>query len=122
MKKFKILIVEDESLIALQLELNLAQVGYDICKSAARGEEAIEKVRKEQPDVILMDIRLLGPLDGIEVARQVAAFSSASVIFITGYTDPGVQERALSLNPLAYLIKPIEMQTLETILRSAYPV
>jgi DNA-binding NarL/FixJ family response regulator len=65
-----------------------------------------------------MDIRLMGEMDGIEAARQISAFSTAQIIFITGYSDPGLKERALALNPAGYLIKPVELYEIEAVLHS----
>ena len=118
MHKAKVLIVEDESLIALQLEIKLSKMGYDICQLTASGEDAIRAAQEEQPDIILMDIRLVGAMDGIEAARQIGQFSSIPVIFTTGYPDIKLRERAMLLNPSAFLIKPIEIQAIEKVIRS----
>jgi DNA-binding NarL/FixJ family response regulator len=118
MKKLSILIIEDEVLIGLALKKLLSQAGYQVCGPAASGEEAIESTRKENPDVVLMDIRLMGAMDGIEAARQIKVFSSAMLIFTTGYQDPDLRERAMALNPTAYIIKPISWRDIDAIIRS----
>ena len=118
MNKLKCLIVEDEVLLAYHLKMSLIRAGYDICAIATCGEQALELVRQESPNVILMDIRLLGEMDGIEVARQIKTFSSAYVIFTTGYSDSKVKECALALNPVGYLIKPVDIRHVCAILQS----
>ena len=117
MQKIKILIVEDESLIALYLQKKLTQQGYDVCMLAARGEEAVNCAQSENPDVILMDIRLDGDIDGIEAARQVMSFSSAKIIFVTGQTNPEIKEKALALKPAAFLAKPVTIHDIQSVLK-----
>ena len=120
MIKFKILIVEDEFLIALELKKSLSQSGYAVCGPVASGQEAVESARTESPDMVLMDIRLMGDMDGIEAARQIGTFSSASIIFATGYPDPDLKARAMALKPAAYLIKPVEISDIEAAIQSAH--
>jgi YesN/AraC family two-component response regulator len=117
MKKLKILVVEDEILIGLHLKQELARIGYEIIGPVASGKEAIAKVKTENPDVVLMDIRLIGNMDGIEAAQEISLFSSAEIIFMTGYQDSALKERAVMLNPLDYLSKPIEVSRINAILR-----
>ncbi len=119
MEKLKILIVEDESLIALALKHSLIRAGYEVCELVASGEQAIESAKKESPDVILMDTRLRGGMDGIEAARQIGNFSSATIIFTTGYQYPSLKGRAMALNPAAYLVKPVEIYEIEQAIHSA---
>jgi DNA-binding NarL/FixJ family response regulator len=117
MNKIKVLIVEDEALIALQLKMSLKQAGYELCEPVARGEDAIAIARQEKPDVILMDIRLIGDMNGIEAARQIVTFSSAKIIFTTGHSDASLKAHAMELNPTAYLVKPIEISSIQSVLR-----
>ena len=112
----KFLIVEDEILIALQLERYLVNAGYTVCRIVGNGKDAVETARSECPGVILMDINLQGAMDGIEAARQIGEFSSPSVIFMTGYSDQALKDRALTLHPAAYLYKPVDMRLLLTVI------
>jgi len=112
MARTKVLIVEDEMLIALQLRQSLAKAGFEVCGSVGDGETAIERSRKSLPDVILMDIRLSGEMDGIEAARRILEFSKVVLIFTTGHTDAALRARAEALKPAAFLIKPVEIQKL----------
>lgn len=120
MRKLKCLIVEDEFLIAFHLKTTLARAGYEVCEAAISGEQAVEIARRESPDVILMDIRLLGAMDGIEAAQRIRAFSFAHIIFTTGYSDPNLKERAMVLKPAAYLSKPVNVNQIKAILQPLY--
>lgn len=109
----RVLIVEDELLIARHWQLRLAAAGYEVCRPVARGDQAVEAAGRLRPDVIIIDIRLAGKMDGLEAARQIRAFSSAVMIFATGCPEPSLREQAMALRPAAYLIKPIDMEELE---------
>lgn len=112
----QILLVEDEFLIALGLEQELLQEGYKIRTIVTSGEDAIEVARQQSPDIILMDIRLAGIIDGIEAAQQIQSFSSTPIIFMTGYSSPEIMKRVKELNPLGYLIKPVSITDLKIII------
>ncbi len=114
----QILIVEDEVMIAMCLEMELKRVGYDVCQRVATGEEAVVVAEQASPDVILMDIRLAGEIDGIEAAQQIQACSSIPIIFMTGYPDKAVEERAKQLNPLGYFVKPLRLQRIQPLIDS----
>ena len=117
----KILVVEDEAITAMSLKLRLTRFGYDISKIVATGEEAIASIEQEKPDLILMDIRLAGELSGIETAQQIQTSHKAlPIIFMTGYSDQELHEQVQQLHPLAYFIKPINVQELHTTITGAY--
>jgi CheY-like chemotaxis protein len=103
----KILIVEDELLIALRLELDLRRSGYSVCARVGSGHAAVQAALTHLPDVILLDIRLSGKLDGIDAAAEIAAAIDTSMIFMTGYQDEDSRERAGRLHPLAFMVKPV---------------
>ena len=111
MKK-KILIVEDEFLAALVLKRNLKLLGHEVCEPVATGEEAIKSAAREKPDIILMDIRLAGEMDGIEAAQEISSRYQVSIIFTTGYSDQDFMEQVNKLNPVACLIKPVHIPDL----------
>ncbi len=119
MFKPKILIVEDEFLIAMDLKTKLIRAGYPVCGPVATGKDAIESTRKEAPGVVLMDIRLMGEMDGIEAARQIGSFSSAIIIFTTGYQMVDLKARAMELKPAAYLNKPVLARDIDAVIQSA---
>lgn len=107
MGKARILIVEDEAIIAKDLQWRLEGMGYDAPLIVATGQEAVDKAHETAPDIILMDIMLLGPMDGIEAANRIRQKADIPVIYLTAYADEEVLERAKITEPFGYLIKPI---------------
>ena len=85
-KKIIIMLVEDEVLIAQSMSLELEIAGYEMCKFIAYGEDAIETAKREEPDVILMDIHLTGKMDGIEAAKKILEINDIPIIFVSGYS------------------------------------
>ena len=114
----RILVVEDEVMIAMCLEMELKHAGYEVCQRVAKGEDAVRIAQQDSPDCILMDIRLAGDIDGIEAAQQIQAQTDIPIIFMTGYPDRAVEERANTLNPLGFFIKPVRISTLQPLIDS----
>jgi CheY-like chemotaxis protein len=103
----KILVVEDEAIVALDLMSTLRQMGYAIAAHALSGEEAIREAASTHPDLVLMDIRLKGLIDGIEAAQQIRArLRGIPVIFLTAFVDEDTLQRVQSMSLGAYLRKP----------------
>src|SRR3569833_1366955 len=102
----EILIVEDEGLIALDLKKRLEQVGYKVVAVADNGDDAILNAGKLKPDVILMDIRLRGPMDGVEIADEIRKRFYIPVIFVTAHADRETLDRARITEPFGYIVKP----------------
>lgn len=119
-EKIKILIVEDEAIVAMRLRMELNNSGYEVCKPVATGKNAIKSVENEKPDMVLMDIRLAGEMDGIEAAQEILSRYETSIVFMTGYTDEDLMERAKKLKPTAYLIKPVGVYEIESVIDSAF--
>jgi CheY-like chemotaxis protein len=119
MLKSKILIVEDESIIALDIKTSLLDAGYDVVAIAVSGEDAIALVPEHEPDLILMDIRLRGRMDGIESAAAIVKNSRAPIIFLTAHADKDTLDRAKLTGPFGYLIKPFEDHNLITTIEIA---
>jgi len=115
-KEIQILLVEDEAITAMLLQAQLKKIGYLFLTHVTTGEKAIVSAKQSPPDLILMDIRLAGEIDGIEAASVIRMEKEIPIIFITGYEDMSVRERAQKLNPLDYLIKPFSIYKLQTIL------
>ncbi len=111
MSRAKILVVEDERIVAEDIRMSLEDAGYSVCGIAKRGEEAIQLAKEHQPDLALLDIVLRGEMDGIGVAQQIREFQ-IPFIFLTAYSQQGVIERAKATEPLGYLIKPFEQASL----------
>lgn len=117
----RILIVEDRSLTAKHLQLSLAQLGYTTCGVAASGDEAVEKARETNPDLILMDVMLAGETDGTEAAKCIKSFLDVPIIFLTAHSDAAIKERVESSDPAGYLLKPFREEELQaTIEMSLY--
>ncbi|HSW56236.1 MAG TPA: PAS domain S-box protein [Ignavibacteriaceae bacterium] len=119
MNKIKILIAEDEQIVAKNIEKRLTADGYQVVASVATGEEAIEKVKNLSPDIILMDIKLKGKIDGIETADIIRRDFHLPVIFLTSYADEETFQRAKSTEPFGYLIKPFESKELNRVVELA---
>jgi len=110
----KILIVEDEKIIALDLQRRLERFGYSVAGMASDGAGAIALAGEREPDIILMDIMLAGDIDGIEAASRIKALYSIPVIFLTAYTDEKTLERAKEVEPFGYILKPFKERELYT--------
>ena len=108
MASSRILITEDEGIVALDLQCTLEGMGYSVVAVASAGEEAIEKAEKTQPDLVLMDIVLAGAMDGVEAAEQIHDQLHIPVIFLTAYADDHILERAKRAEPYGYIIKPFK--------------
>lgn len=115
----RILIVEDEFIIAMLLEKQVTRLGYEVVGKLTDGAKAIDMVRTTPVDAILMDIKILGDLDGIQTMLEVRSFSSIPVIYITGNSDPNTRLRAQETNPIAYLVKPVDAAVLAEALKVA---
>ncbi len=86
----RILVVEDESIVQLDLRYRLERLGYEVVGVASRGEEAISKADRLQPDLVLMDVHLDGPMDGLEAARQIREARQIPIVYITAYGGQSV--------------------------------
>jgi signal transduction histidine kinase len=119
MIKPRILIVEDEQLVSLDLRVRLSAMGYDVLACVTSGEAALQTSREAVPDLVLMDIRLKGDLDGIEAAHVLRRELGIPALFITAYTDDATLERAKVAEPYGYLVKPIQDNELRTAIELA---
>jgi PAS domain S-box-containing protein len=114
MEKTTILIVEDEAIVAADLAAKLALLGYEIAGNASTGEAGFEMAGRFRPDLILMDIRLRGPMDGIEAAEKIRERFDIPVIYLTAHSDPPTLSRAKITGPFGYVLKPFEERDLST--------
>ena len=119
MEKTRILVVEDEGLIARDLENMVINLGYEVCGVASSGEEAIAQAEKHHPNLVLMDIILKGEMDGVEAAERIREQFSIPVIYLTAHTDENTFERAKVTEPLGYTLKPVEQKELLTVIEMA---
>jgi two-component system, response regulator PdtaR len=104
----KILIVDDEAIITMQLEERLSAMGYSVAGMAATGEEAIRKANQLKPDLILMDIVMPGKINGIEAAKKISEEQDIPVVFVTSYADDKILEEAKHVRPYGYIVKPFD--------------
>jgi CheY-like chemotaxis protein len=118
--KPKIMIVEDELIVAENLAQNLQRLGYQVSAVVDSGEDAIQTALAIHPDIVLMDIMLLGEIDGIEAASQIYLQLKIPVIYMTAYADQNILERAKKTEPYGYLVKPFKPQDIQTTIEIAF--
>ncbi|TVR40032.1 MAG: DNA-binding response regulator [Bacteroidia bacterium] len=119
MAKAKILIVEDESIIAKDIQNSLKALGYDVTAIVNSGDKAIKELEENRPDLVLMDIMLKGTMTGIEVAKEVKERFSMPVVFLTAYADDTTLNKAKITEPYGYIIKPFREKELHTTIEMA---
>jgi DNA-binding LytR/AlgR family response regulator len=109
----KILIVEDDMLIAANISLQLTKLGYEVCGIVPRGEEAVAHVRMNPPDLILMDINLKGAVNGIAAAKTIRQIMSIPIVYLTANNDEATFARARETHPSAFISKPFSTINLQ---------
>ena len=119
MTKAKILIAEDEGIIALDIKSRLEDLGYTVPCLASSGEDAVRRTEETQPDLVLMDVLLRGDMDGIEAGTEIRARYNVPVVFMTALSDPETLERGRKAKPSGWLSKPVEMQRLQQVIDKA---
>ncbi len=110
--KLKILVVEDERIVARDLQVRLTNLGYALTGMASSKEDALISAERERPDLVLMDIRLKGIPDGIEAAQELRTGFNLPVIYLTGHSDTATLSRARTTEPFGYILKPFENREL----------
>lgn len=114
-----ILVVEDEAIIAFNLQRVLTGFGYQVVGSVESGPEAYRAVEKLHPDLVLMDIQLRGPMDGIEASRQIRKRSDIPVVFLTAYVEDSRLAQACETAPYGFLVKPVQERELRATIEMA---
>ena len=114
MPKANILIVEDEAVVAADLAGKLERAGYRSVGIAADGEDAVETAKTLAPDLVLMDIRLAGPMDGIKTAERIQSTRSIPIVYLTAHSDMATLRRAAATEPFGYILKPFEERDVTT--------
>lgn len=117
--KPRILIVEDETIVAFNIQSRLERLGYTVVAIVSSGEAALEQVAMASPDLVLMDIKLRGKVDGITAAEQIRKQFQLPVIYLTAYTDEETLNRAKVTEPYGYILKPFEARDLNTTIEMA---
>ncbi|MBE8970973.1 response regulator [Nostocales cyanobacterium LEGE 12452] len=118
-KTVQVLVVEDEYILAINLQESLESLGYVVLDIADSAEEAIAKATELRPNLILMDIRLRGEIDGIQAAEQIWNHLQIPIIYVTGHSDKSTVERATLTSPFGYILKPIKEQELYVAIQTA---
>jgi PAS domain S-box-containing protein len=119
MSRPQILVVEDDPVISMLLKNRLTKLGYQVTGIVSTGEEAITLAGQNAPDLALMDIKLDGPMDGVETARQLRTLFDIPVIYATAFTDEALLNRAKEAEPLGYLVKPYGERDLRSVIEMA---
>src|SRR5580698_3137083 len=109
-----ILIVEDELILAKDLQRTLIDLGYDAFAIASSAEAAVKCAYERRPDLVMMDIRIKGPYDGIETARILKRQFSTAIVYLTAHADQAMINRAKKTEPQGYLRKPVDVMDLRT--------
>lgn len=115
----RILVVEDESIVAFDIASRLRRLGYTVVGTARRAEAAFQLCDQHRPDLVLMDIRIEGDEDGISLAERIRAAFDTPVVFLTAYADPVTLERAQRAAPLGYIVKPFDQRDIEVTVQTA---
>ena len=117
-RALRVLIVEDEFFISLEMQSLLQTLGHIVVGVAVSAEQAVQLAQRDQPDVALVDVRLIGPRDGIEAAEEIFNRFGVPSLFVTANADPQTRARAQRVRPLGFLEKPVNVQRLKVGLRN----
>lgn len=115
----RIFIVEDDKLMADLLEDQLREMGYCVIDKVFSAEDAVARLAARIPDLVLMDIRLRGKMDGIDAARFINGWYQIPIVFLTAYSDREIQQRVPTANPFGYLLKPFGNEELRIVIEVA---
>jgi PAS domain S-box-containing protein len=119
MMSARILVVEDESIVALDVKDRLLSMGYAVTAVTDRGEEALDLVETGRPDLVLMDIRLKGAMDGIKAADEIRRRWNVPVVYLTAFSEESTLRRAKVTEPFGYIIKPFEDREIQSVIEMA---
>ena len=119
MSKIKILIVEDEVIVALDIKNTVIKLGYDVTDTVTNCKDAINSVKINMPDLILMDINLQNSKDGIETAQIILNIKNIPIVYLTAYSDEHTIERTFKTNPVGYIVKPFSRDNIKVTLKLA---
>jgi CheY-like chemotaxis protein len=119
MNRSRLLIVEDEAIVAADIAIRLGQLGYEVVGSAASGAEAVAMAGQTGAELVLMDIHLQGAMDGITAAHELRDRFGLPVVFLTAYGEGATFERAKAAEPFGYILKPFEDRELRIVVEMA---
>jgi CheY-like chemotaxis protein len=115
----RVLVVEDERIVAAALQHQLEHGGYEVVANVGRGEAAVREAARHRPDIVLMDINLAGEMDGIAASAQIRDEVGTPVIFLTAFSDEATLKRAGATVPFSYLLKPVQERQLRPAIEMA---
>lgn len=119
MNGVKILIAEDENIVALDIKNSLTRLGYSVTSIASTGIDVMTQIEEHKPDLILMDIVLKSSLDGIDAAAIISHRYKIPIIYVTSSTDKKTYERAISTKPSDFIMKPFDIERLQAAIENA---
>jgi CheY-like chemotaxis protein len=119
MSRTRILVAEDETIVALDIKSCLEDLGYDVLGVTDRADEALKLAAAARPDLVLMDIRLKGEMDGIAAAEQIRRRWGIPIVFLTAFSEESTLQRARAAEPLGYIIKPFDDRELQAVIAKA---
>lgn len=119
MNPLRVLLAEDEALLAKDIEYKIKRMGHEFAGYAVSGETAVALAHQHKPNLVLMDIRLHGQMDGIEAAQRIRNEFDIPIVFITAYADDETLQRAKTAEPYGYILKPVELRELSTVIEMA---
>ncbi len=113
MGKPKIMIVEDDKIISMEMKQRLTNMGYEVVAVVTSGADAIETATNKSPDLVLMDIKLEGYMDGIQAADKIHYLLDIPILYLTAYSDDLTYQRAKETDPSGFLAKPFDEKVLQ---------
>jgi PAS domain S-box-containing protein len=119
MSKITVVVVEDELIVAKDIQNNLIKLGYDVPATASNAAGAMEKINEIKPDLVFLDIKLKGDIDGIQIAAMIKETYNIPVIFLTSYVDKATLDRAKVTEPYGYIVKPFNESELQSTVEMA---
>jgi len=114
----KILVVEDDHILALVETKFIQKMGFTVVACVTNGPDAIEAAKEHNPDVIVMDVRIDGEMDGVQTMMEIQKFSDAPVIYSTGNSESAIHQRARDTNMKGFFVKPVNYNDLETLIKA----
>ncbi|WP_221930987.1 response regulator [Telmatospirillum sp. J64-1] len=118
--RLRLLVVEDEFITALMLQDMLAELGHEVVAAVGDAQSAVEAAQTHRPDLVLMDVTLGNGPDGIEAAREIRHSTGIPCIFVTAYSDKAVRQRAETVSPLGFVLKPFSTKEIKAALSGAF--
>ncbi len=119
MENLKVLIAEDEGIVALDLKFSLESMGIQVVGVASTAQDAIQQAEQFEPDLVLMDIRLQGEMDGVQAANEIQEELKIPVIYLTAMADKSTIQRAMETKPHGFITKPFSESELRTVIEQA---